>query len=607
MKKYRSIPTYVVPALTAILLLIALHAQGQSKQRVKVIHAIELILLQGDSANFQKLHGKVELKHEDAFMYCDTAIIENETHVVAQGNIVIQQGDSLEIFADSLIYDGLTRIAFLNGNVVLVNAGQELFTDELEYDLNTKIARYFTGASLVSDSLQLTSRKGFYYAKAREAFFSDSVVVTDPKFSLIADSLLYQVPDKRVVFQGPTVLTTDSSRIYCEQGFYNTATEQAVFSVNAQYQKGSQQAVADSIFFDNLQQVYELKGNAVVEDSARYANASYIRYDEKKEEAFLSGNARYKSGDQDIQSEEITYNEKSKTYSTKGRSTVSEPPQLLMADSLQFDDASGLGHASGNVIWQDTAAENTILCGQADYNKEQDFFKAFDGIPGRPELISVLDQDSLFLSADTLVSFRPLPSDSLQQDTARRILSYGQVRMYKENFQATCDSMLYHDGDSLFVLMGNPVIWSDTSQFVADTIYVYLKDRRIHQIYLKQNAFILVVSDGIYFNQIKGRDILAHFMEEELERMDASGNAEVIYYAKDAEDAYVGVNQTACSDMVIRMKSNEVKRITFLSTPTSTLMPMGKAEHNTLRLKGFQYIEEGRPLKREDIFVKSND
>lgn len=575
---------------------------SKSGQRVKVIHAVELLILQGDSSNFQKLNGKVELRQDDAFMYCDSAVIENETQVVANGNVVIQQGDSLQIFADRLKYDGIAKLAFLEGNVVLVNADQKLFTDELEYDLNTRIARYFTGATLVSDSLQLTSINGSYFANEREAFFQDSVRVIDPKFSLKADGLTYQVPSKKVVFLGPTVVQTDSSQIYCESGFYDTGSERAEFSQNAQYQKGDQKAVADTIFYDNLQKFYELKGQARVEDSIRLAKADFIRYDERQNQIFLSGNARYREGAQDIESEEIKYNEQTKTYSTRGRARISDPPQLLLADSVDFADETGLGIAKGNVIWQDTSSNYSIYCGTADYNKTSDYFKAFDGVSGRPELITVLDEDSLFLSADTLVSFRP-QGDSLQQDTSRRVLSYGRVRMFKSNFQAICDSMVYQEQDSVFVLYGNPVIWSDTSQFVADTIFLYLRNNQIDRIDLRQNGFILVISDGVLFNQIKGRNILAHFADGALERMDAAGNAEVIYYAKDESGAYVGVNQTACSEMIIRMKDNEVKRITFLTTPTSKLTPMSKADHNALRLKGFRLIEEGRPLKREDIFV----
>lgn len=577
-------------------------ADAKAGQRVKVIHSKELIILQGDSANFQKLYEKVELRQGDVFMYCDSAIIENSTQVYANGNVVIQQGDSLSVFADRLTYDGTSRIAYLEGNVILVNIDQKLFTDELEYDLNTRVARYATGATLASDSLQLTSVRGFYYAKDREAYFTDSVEVNDPRFSLKADTLRYQVPTKKVFFIGPTVLNTDSSRIYCESGFYDTGSDLAEFSKNAQYRKADQQAVADTIFFNNRTKIYELKGNALVEDSLRLAKADFIRYDDLGDQVFLKGNARYREDAQDIQSEEIQYNEKTKTYSTRGRSVIADPPQILQADSVDFDDDTGLGKVRGNVVWQDTTSNYAIYCNAADYDKPRDSFKAFGGAMGRPELINVLDGDSLFLSSDTLVSFRP-QADSLSQDTSRRMWAYGRVRMFKSDFQAICDSMVYRESDSLFVLSGSPVIWADTSQFTADTIFLYLKNNQIHRILLRGNAFITVLSDAVFFNQIKGREVLAYFAEEALQRMDASGNAEVIYYAKDDTGAYVGVNQTACSEMIIRMKDNEVNRITFLTEPDSKLTPMGKADHNALRLKGFRYVKEGRPLKREDIFV----
>lgn len=569
-------------------------------QRVRVIHSLELLLVQEGGNTIQKLNGKVELRQDSVFMYCDSARIENETQVNAFKNVLIQQGDSLQVFADQLVYDGIARLAILEGNVVLINAGQKLFTDMLEYDLNTRIARYFTGATLVSDSLQLSSKRGFYYAREREVFFRDSVTVIDPRFSLRSDTLKYQVDTRTVVFLGPTLMTTDSSKIFCETGYYDTQQEKALFSTNAQYVKGDQTATADSIAFDNRSKVYELRGEARVEDSTRLAVAEYIRFDEGNDKIFLQGKARYLENEQDIQSEEIRYDRKNKTYATRGRSLISDPPQLLEADTVDFSDESDVGNARGNVIWRDTSAQYTILCATAEYNKSSDYIKSYGGLPGRPELISVLDKDSLFLSADTLIAFRP---DSTQADSSRRVLAFGQVRMFKSNFQAVCDSLAYSEQDSLFILYGNPVIWSDTSQFTADTVYLRVRNDKVDQIELRNNGFILVLSDGIFFNQIKGKNILAYLEDNKLSRLDASGNAEVVYYAKDEQGAYIGVNQTSCSEMVIRLQDNEVKRITFLAQPTSKLLPMGQTDHAALKLKGFKHIEQGRPLRRADIYA----
>ena len=577
--------------------------QGAAKkgQRIRVIHALELRLIQENENTIQQLSGKVELRQDSVFMYCDSARIENETLLSAFRNVLIQQGDSLQIFADQLVYDGTTRLAILEGDVVMVNNGQKLFTDALEYDLNTRIARYFTGATLISDSLQLSSRRGFYLAKEQEVYFRDSVRVVDPRFSLRADSLKYLVPTRTVGLMGPTLVATDSSKIYCESGFYETLTEKALFTVNAQYQKNDQTATADSIVFDNLQKTYALTGNARILDSTRQAEADFIRYNEAEDELYLKGNARYREKEQDIRGDEINYNNRSKIYSTRGRSQISEPPQLLEADTVDFSEAASIGRAAGNVIWRDTSDQYTILCAVADYDRSRDYIKASGGLPGRPELISMLDNDSLFLSADTLVAQK---RDTVSADSARMVQAFGQVRMFKHNFQAVCDSMSYNQQDSVFTLFGNPVIWSDTSQFTADTILLHSSSGKIERIELRNNGFILILEKGTYFNQIKGRTILAFFQDSKLQRLDASGNAEAVYYARDEKDAYIGVNHTSCSEMVLRITDNQIQRITFLAQPTAKLLPMGQTDHETLKLKGFRYIQEGRPLRREDIYVK---
>jgi len=116
-----------------------------------------------DSVNsYQRLLGEVELRQDSVYMYCDSAFIKNDTEVTAQGNVLIQQGDTLNVFADSANYSSLTRHAKLFENVVLLNKNQKLFTDSLLYDMNTKIATYVSGATFTNDTTQLTSQKGYY-------------------------------------------------------------------------------------------------------------------------------------------------------------------------------------------------------------------------------------------------------------------------------------------------------------------------------------------------------------------------------------------------------------------------------------------------------------
>jgi lipopolysaccharide export system protein LptA len=569
--------------------------------RVKVLYSDNLVQNQKGETSIQRLKGKVELKQDSVYMYCDSAIIENETQVYAYGNVVIQQGDSLKIFADEAQYDGETKIANLLGRVILVNGDKKLYTRRLDYRTDTRVAYYTNNATMVSDSLTMTSKVGYYFVANKEAHFREKVTAVGPRFRLKADSLNYNTESRVVDFLGPTVITNDSSKVYCEDGFYDTFNNKAEFSGNAQYVKKDQEAEADTITYDDNLKIYSLRGNARVEDSTRLAIGNLIRYDESQDTTFLQGSARYREKDQDINSEIISYNRKKGTFKTLGRTFVSNPPNLMEADQMDFDDAIGLGLATGNVMWRDTAADLSINCARANYGKKSDYLKASGGPKGRPELITISEGDSLFIAADTLFAIK---ADTAQADSNRILRALGHVRIYKKNFQAVCDSLIYTTRDSLFSLYGEPIIWSDTSQFIADTMFITLKNKKIDKILMRSNSFIVVISDEAYFNQIKARNVVCHFIENNLRRMDAFGNAEVIYYAKDDGGAYVGVNKTECSEMVIRFgDKNAVDKITFITDPKSVLSPMGTTNHRALRLKGFRWETDIRPRKREDIFV----
>ena len=578
-------------------------ADTTEPQKIDIVWSDSTLVKNRGKEERVQLMNNVILKQDSAFMYCDSAILINEIDLYAYGNVSIRQGDSLTVFGDSLIYDGTLRQAKLSGEEVgLANGSQRLFTNRLDYDLNSKMATYQNGATLYNDSTQLSSRIGYYDVEADIAYFKDSVEVIDESFELKSDSLVFQVPNKTVIFTSPTVITTDSARIYCEDGFYDTENGVAEFAQNAQYVKRDQVASADRIRYNDQTTVYELEGKAFVRDSQRLAVADFIRYQENNEDIYLRGQARYQDQDQDIAAEEISYNGATDTYATRGRSRVSDPPQILQADRIDYleDEAlGGAGQASGNVVWRDTSAQLTIFSDSATYRKQDDYLKAIDGPLGRPELITISEGDSLFMAADTLIGQR---ADTAAADTSRLLLAYNDVRIYKSDLQALSDSLTYHTGDSLFAFFNDPVIWSDTSQFSADTIYLRLRNEEIHRIYLRGNAFIINISDGQFFNQIKGKYIEARFRENELFRMDVNGNAETIYYAKDDGGGYVGVNKTICSRMEMYFGSNEVDRIKFIRQPDSRLIPMDQADHNTMRLDGFKWITDRRPQSRLDLF-----
>jgi lipopolysaccharide export system protein LptA len=552
----------------------------------------EFVLIKNEMV--RKLVGSVCLRHKDALMYCDSAILDNLNNVIARGNVVIRQADSINIFADSVIYKGFTRTADLSGKeVALVNNDKKLFTKRLNYDLKTKIATYDTKATLSDGKTNLTSKRGTYNAANGDAFFKEKVIVEGETFSLKTDTLKFNTQTNRAVFLAPTLIIQDSSRIYTEAGSYDIGNSTAHLTKNPQYQKGAQIATADSITYDGKTKFVNLQGHARFEDGAKKAKGNTIRYDRQNDISYIEGKGSYEDETQKIVSDSIRYDAKSKLYATKGRTVINNPPQILEADAVDYGQESGTGYALGNVFWKDTSSKISIRCERATYRKSEDFIKAYGG---RPMMTNFSDKDTLWLRADTIIALRENPKDSM-----RTLQAFRKVRMYQKGFQSVCDSLTYTQKDSLFRFFYAPIIWSDTSQLSADTMLVFTKDKQMEKVLMRGQAFVANSKDEVFFNEIKGRHCTAFFEKGKLARVAVEGNAESVYYIMDDRNAYIGVNKTICSEMTLHFTNGKVQNIRFFAEPKAKMTPMKKADHDAIQLKGFKWWREKRPKNQNDL------
>lgn len=575
------------------------------------------------------LVGDVVLKHDNTYMRCDSAVMNKVyNQVFAYGNVIIQQSDSLNVFSDSLRYEGNERKAYLLGNVVLSNKGNQLFTDKLNYDLYSKVASYLNGGMLANASSQLLSDKGYYYVRDKEAFFRGNVKVLDDRFTLKADTLKFNTESQVSTFLGPTDIFMDSIHIYTEKGYYDAQRNVAEFTQSPRLNKAGQTAYADRMYYDGKTKTTRLEGHANYIDGDKIANADVIRYDEANKKTYLEGNANYREGDartinadkiihdgltgayttegrthfqskeQSVRADQSFYNEKNKETVLIGNVFISDNKQQITADSVRYSDSNGDGVANGNVHWRDTSSRTDIYCAQANYNKQRDFLKAI----GRPLLVALIDNDTLYLAADTLFAKR-----NSAQDSSRILIANKDVRVFKRDMQAVADSMTYNSHDSLFAFYKQPVIWSDTTQFIADTVRIKLHDKQIDRVLLFGNSLILNSLDEHFFNQVKGRDMEAIFKDNKIDRMDVRGNAEAVYYGLDTGNAYVAVNKTVCSDMNLHFANNQVQYIDFFGKPSSTLYPMKQVNHEEIKLKGFRWEKSKRPHSVNDLHTPYAD
>src|SRR5690606_12317363 len=142
----------------------------------------------------------------------------------------------------------------------------------------------------------------------------------------------------------------------------------------------------------------------------------------------------------------------------------------------------------------------------------------------------------------------------------------------------------------------DPVLWNEESQITADSIYVTIKDGWIDQMFTRKNSFIISEDSIQNYNQVKGRDMLAHFADNQLYLVDVNGNGESIYFAlEENTNELMGMNKIICSDMKIRLVDNKVDNITSYTNPDGKFVPTHEIVDKEKQLSGFTWRIEERP------------
>lgn len=115
MRAYSVIISFIVAVF------LSLEVWAQSESRIYLLHSDRLFHDTQIDAKAQILVGNVQFRHDDVFMYCDSALFyEASNSLDAFGNVRMVQGDTVSLVGDVMYYDGLDKLARVRNNVVLI-------------------------------------------------------------------------------------------------------------------------------------------------------------------------------------------------------------------------------------------------------------------------------------------------------------------------------------------------------------------------------------------------------------------------------------------------------------------------------------------------------
>ncbi|MEO9531166.1 MAG: OstA-like protein [Crocinitomicaceae bacterium] len=453
------------------------HCQSRfdkKKDVVKLIFA-ETVTNSDKYKNTTKAVGNVHFEHNQTNLYCDSALFFRDKDLVhAYGKVHINQGDTINLFCDSLKYDGNTKISRLQGNVRMRDNAYKLVTDSLDYNGNNSTGRYLRNAVIttIKDDLKLTSVKGYYHANQKTFFFKDSVRMTHPNFKLIADTLEFRTNSNTAHFHGPTQILMDSTEVQCVKGVYYTSEQKCHLWNGATVIDSNKTFYADSMFYDQNTGIGEGFDNVNL-------------YDSTENVQFLS-NYMWKSAEND-------------TLILKSDATLLQFNQSdtleLQADSIYYfkDTLTDLNTSVAQNNVGIINGDLTVRCDSAFFSEKDSIIK-FHKNP-------VMWSQNTQMSADSIL-------------TTYYAKEFHEVYLHQNAFITSEHDSLHYDqikGKEMTAWMDSSKIQKVYIESNAESIY-YIKETE--QDTLNQDVDIVT---GM--NHIDCNEIFIYFVESEIDRI----------------------------------------------------------------------------------------
>lgn len=335
-------------------------------------HSNELRFDQNIRPDIQVLVGNVRFRHDNALLYCDSALFSEVTNSFdAYGNVRIVQGDTLTAYGDFLNYNGNSKMARLWGdNVRMVNRNTVLNTNMLYYDRAINLAYYDSGGVINDGNNTLTSMWGQYSPSTKTALFKDQVKMTNPDATMTTDTLKYNTSSSVADIVGNSlVVYKEETDIYSQRGWYNTKNDRMMLLDRSLVeQNDGKTLVGDTIFYDKKNKFGEAFSKVELNDPEHKVtlHGNYVSYDEVKSQGlasdsalfvdwsgkdslFLSADTLYSMKDS-IETDTVSYN---KLEAFKNVRFYRSDAQG-MCDSLFYSSRDSIMHLRGlPVLWSD--------------------------------------------------------------------------------------------------------------------------------------------------------------------------------------------------------------------------------------------------------------
>jgi lipopolysaccharide export system protein LptA len=482
------------------------------------------------------------------------------------------QSDKVQLLhANSLEYDEKQagKVRRLIGEVQLKQGNTLLYCDSAyQYETENRVIAYSNVRINHNDSLQFFGNKLNYDGNTKQAILEGNARMEDGKMVLTTQRLDFDMKTNRGYYIDNGKIVSGDNTLTSKLGYYFANDKKLYFRQQVHLVSPSYRINTDTLAYNTYTGISQFFG------------PTYIYGDSDR-----------------LYCEMGTYNTQTDVANFSKNAIVYSKNNILQADSIFFDKKTEFGKGWNNVQIIDIQNLTTLY---GDYGEMSAQLGVYF-ITQEACVKQLMDRDSMYIFGDTIYY------NKSTIDTQQLVKCYRNVKILKSDMQAKCDSMVYRNFDSTIHLYHKPIVWSGLNQITADTIQLFINNNRLDSFRLLSNGFLISREGAKEFNQLVGRYMDGQFDDSRLKYIHAEGNAQSIYYVKDEDSTYLGVNFIECSEMEFFFDNNKIIRSNFITKPEANFYPLGKLSTDELRLKGFKWKADQRPKSKkmlDDLYLK---
>ena len=435
----------------------------------------------------------------------------------------------------------------------------------------------------------------FYQADNSFDGFGNVVMTQGDTLRLVCDSLYYDGFDLRAEARGEVTLYHNDSRL--ETNFLDY---DRLFGVGMYYEGGTlydednvlnslwgqyTPATHEAFFADNVE---------LLNPKFRLLSDSLYYYTDTEIARIVSPTNITSTDGTFVYGLRGTYDTRTGETSLMDRSYIIKDMRQIVGDSLYSDSELGIDEAFGNVILTDDENLCALTGDYCIYYEETGDAMATDNAVA----LEYSSPDTLYVHGDTLRMYTyNLGTDSVH----RNLLAYHHVRMFRNDVQGVCDSMISIQRDSCTYMHGQPILWNEVQQIFGEEIRIYNNDSTIDWVHIINQAMTVQQLDSVSYNQVQSREMFCYFKDGEVVRNEAKGNVYVVYYIEEDDGNRIGVNYTETTELKMYLENKKIVKI-WMPAATATLYPEIKLPLERQYLTNFAWFDYIRPLDKDDLF-----